>query len=541
MRGYDYVIVGGGSAGCVLANRLSADPSVHVLLLEAGGPDTSRLIHTPGFMGLLWRNKFDWTYFTTPQKELLGREMHWPRGKVLGGCSSINYMIYMRGHANNYDEWRELGNEGWGYDDVLPYFKRAEDNARGADPFHGVGGPLHVSDIAGNPIIDTMVAASCDVLGAPRNKDFNGASQEGFGRFQATTYRGARWSAAAAYLTPILSRPNLTVLTHAHTFGVAIEESRAIGVRYEHQGAMHLARATREVILSAGSIGSPQLLLLSGIGPADELRALGIDVHADLPVGRNLQDHLLIPVAWEDRARITNNVHPLNILPWFVQYAFTKKGPLSSNVGEGGGFVKTRPGLSHPDLQFHYVPVASEQTSWDLEEFKPRGRGYSFVPTLLYPKSRGTIKLASSDPRRAPFIDPRYFSEPDDLRVLVDGVRMAQRVGRSHHFEKIRGRCLTPLCEAEDTPTIEYEIRRRVNTIFHPVGTCAMGSVVDDQLRVRGVEGLRVVDASIMPTIVGGNTNAPVIMIGEKAADLILHASVSSRAPRERAVATDSV
>lgn len=527
MQTYDYVIVGGGSAGCVLANRLSADPKNSVLLIEAGGPDTSMRVHTPGLVGLLWRSRYDWTYFTSPQPGLQGREMHWPRGKVLGGSSSINYMIYMRGHRDNYDQWRELGNEGWGYDDVLPYFKRSENNARGADAFHGAGGPLDVTDVVVNPMTDLLVEASQDALGVAGNRDFNGAEQAGAGRFQATIRAGKRCSSAVAFLRPARSRPNLTVETGAVVDSVAIEKGRAVAVRYRQGKKARQASAAREIILSSGAIGSPEVLLRSGVGPADELRALGLPVTLDLPgVGKNLQDHIMVGVALKDKAGITGHVNPLNLVRWLAQHRMTGAGPMASNAAEAGAFVKSSAATSRPDLQFHFLPVASDQVNYDAGMFMPKGHAFVMIPTVLYPKSRGEIRLASADPAKRPIVDPRYFSEDADLRALVEGVRMAQRISRSRYLAHCRGRALSPLAESEDEATLRAEVRLRCNTLFHPVGTCKMGSdreaVVDASLRVRGVEGLRVVDASIMPTIVGGNTNAPTIMIAEKAADLIL-------------------
>jgi choline dehydrogenase len=526
MSMYDFVIVGAGSAGCVLAHRLTEDPGVRVLLLEAGGSDKNLLVRTPGMVGQLWRRRFDWTFFTLPQEHLGGRRMHWPRGKVLGGSSSINYMIYMRGHRDNYDAWRDAGSPGWGYDDVLGYFKKSENNSRGADAYHGTSGPLDVSDVDVNPMSELLVRAAAATLGVRENRDFNGAEQEGVGLHQATIRQGKRCSTSVGFLTPARSRPNLTVLADTLVTAVVIEQGRAVGVRYRRGGQEQVARAEREVLLSAGAIGSPHLLLLSGIGPADELRAAGVPVVADVPgVGKNLQDHLLVSVAYRDRSRTTGGVTPVNLVGWLARYLVTGRGPLASNVAESGGFVRTRREEPRPNLQFHFLPVGSGQESFDNEIFAPTGHAFSLLPTLLYPASRGEIRLRSRSPAEPPAIDPGYLSAPEDLEVLVQGVKMAREVAAHPMLDHARGEPLGIVTNARGDADLRAAIRRNTNTIFHPVGTCKMGSdprsVVDAELRVRGVPGLRVIDASIMPTIPGGNTNAPTIMIAEKAADLV--------------------
>jgi choline dehydrogenase len=513
---YDYVVVGAGSAGCVLARRLTEDAGARVLLVEAGGPDKRREVQIPAAFGKLFKTECDWDYETEPQPSLGGRRLYWPRGKMLGWSSSMNAMIYIRGHRTDFDGWRDAAGDGWDFPGVLPYFKKAEHQERGASEFHGTGGPLNVADLRTvNPLSRAFVAAAAE-LGHTLNPDFNGAEQEGFGVYQVTQKGGRRCSAAAAYLKPALGRPNLTVLTGAHATRVVFDGTRAAGVEYVRGGGTERAHAAREVILSGGAVNSPQLLMLSGVGPADELRRLGVAPTADLPgVGRNLQDHLIVAVAYACTRPVS--LASAEAKRNIASYLLFGRGPLTSNVGEAGGFVRTDPRLRAPDLQFHFGPVYYLSHGF----VRPEGHGFSVGPTLIRPRSRGRITLKSADPFAPPSIEPRYLEDEADLRLLVEGVRLARELAHTRALGGFRG---APVCEKLSTDEeIVGHIRATAETIYHPAGTCRMGNdalaVTDARLRVRGVEGLRVVDASVMPEIVGGNTNAAVIMLAEKAAD----------------------
>jgi choline dehydrogenase len=524
---HDYVIVGAGSAGCVLAARLSEDPATRVLLVEAGGSDESLWIRAPGLYFALWRSKFDWAFSTEPQRHVDGRRMYWPRGKVLGGSSSLNASLYVRGHRDDYDRWRDLGNRGWGWDDVLPYFKRSERHIGGASDHHGGSGELCVQDMHGvNPVSLAFASALAARAGVPFVEDFNRGNSEGAGIYQISCRDRVRCNAAVAFLRPALARKNLEVVTNAHVLGLATSGSRVVGVRYKLGNAERLAEAKREVVLSAGAIGSPHILLLSGIGPAAELEAHGIPVVLDLAgVGKNLQDHLLTTVAYELAEPATPVVSLPNLLRWIAEFTLNKGGPLGRSPVESGGFVKTRPELPRPDLQFHFVPYPTDEPNTDEKRKLPNTRAFTILPSLIYPKSVGEIRLSSSDPLAAPAIDPNYLSAPEDLALLIAGVRLSREIAATAPLSRYRGRELRPGSAATSDEQIASDIRLRLSTIFHPVGTCKMGTdataVVDPELRVRGIEGLRVVDASIMPQIIGGNTNAPTIMIAEKAADML--------------------
>jgi choline dehydrogenase len=525
--GYDYIIVGSGSAGSVLANRLSARPEIKVLLLEAGGSDNSLYVRMPAGIANLSGPRFNWGYETAPQAAMKGRRMYWPRGRLLGGSSSVNAMVYMRGQAADYDHWRQFGNAGWSYDDVLPYFKKAERNERLHDRFHGEDGPLNVAERPyTNPLSHVFVEAA-QQAGLPFNPDFNGAVQLGCGLFQVTQKNGRRWSAASAYLHPASARENLTIVTRARATRILIENGRAVGVEYVRRRRRQVARATQEVVLAAGAINSPQLLLLSGIGPASELRARDVAVVHDLPgVGKNLQDHLNVNVVRRAKRGSTLDGKNRGLAPIAValEYLLYGTGPGTTNVAEAGAFAISELGAASPDIQYHFIPaqvVNHARTPMD-------GDGVTLHACCLRPQSRGEIRLASADPLQPPIIDPNYLAADYDLKILIAGLRQGREILATAAFapwleeERIPGKA------AQSNAELESFIRATAETEYHPVGTCKMGSdpmaVVDDELRLRGIERLRVIDASIMPSIVSGNTNAPVIMIAEKGADMMLAA-----------------
>jgi choline dehydrogenase len=527
---YDYVIVGAGSAGCVLAARLSEDPGCQVLLLEAGSPDDAEEISIPAASTSLWRGPFAWNDATIPQRHAAGRSIHWPHGRTLGGGSSINAMVYMRGNRLDYDAWRDVyGCTGWGYDDLLPYFRRAEDQERGESFHHGVGGPLRVEDLRYRHELPQAWVEGARAYGLPANDDFNAGEQDGVGFYQVTQRRGRRWSTADGYLGPAIERSNLDVETDAFVTGVVISDGRAVGVRCVRRGAEREERARREVVLSGGAINSPHLLLLSGIGPADQLRAHGIDLVHDAPgVGRGLQDHPWCLLLWRAprASMLPEEATPDNMDLW----AREGQGPMTSNGVEAGGFIRTRGDLPAPDLQYGVVQ-APDPDAGDLN------RVASILVIAVEVHSRGSITLCSPDPRSRPAIDPAYLTHEADLDVLVAGVRQAREIAEypplADHLEREH----SPGDGVRDDERLRAWIRTDLRTIFHPTGGCAMGgdddAVCDPELRVRGVEGLRVVDASVMPAIPRGNTNAPTIAIAERAADLIRGSTPLAPAGRE--------
>jgi choline dehydrogenase len=522
---YDYIIVGAGSAGCVLANRLSEDASVKVLLLEAGPRDTNPFIHMPaGYVALMRGGWVDWGYHTEPQKNLKNRKLFWPRGKVLGGSSSVNAMVYIRGCHSDYDTWRQLGNAGWSYADCLPYFRRSERYERGAGTYHGGDGPLRVMRPTVRSELSKAWVEAGQQAGYAYNDDFNGVTQEGFGPLDGTIGDAKRASAAVCYLKPALARPNLTVITKAQTSRILFEGNRAVGVEYVVDKVAHEARAEREVLLSGGAINSPQVLLLSGIGDGDHLREQGIKAVVDLKgVGQNLQDHLHSSVKWACTKPVTlyNNLKPLNAVKAMAQYYLFKSGPSTTPGLETLAFIKSRPELADPDLQYHFVMALYNDHGRDVV---PR-HGFMAYFNLSRPESRGFIKLRSTDPLAHPIIEPNYLESENDLRTLRAGLKISREVVAQKAFDEYRGEELGPGAAVTTDREIDDYIRGNSETLYHPVGTCKMGqdelAVVDHELRVHGVEGLRVIDASVMPRLVSGNTNAPTIMIAEKASDLI--------------------
>ncbi|TFV68885.1 choline dehydrogenase [Blastococcus sp. CT_GayMR19] len=527
---FDVVVVGAGSAGCAVAGRLTEDPSLNVLLLEAGGSDDVLEVQIPAGLYKVWRTRRDWNYRTEPQPGLEGRTLFWPRGKLLGGSSSINAMIYMRGAAADYDEWAELtGDPSWSYENVLPVFRRMEDNARGVDRYHGVGGPLRVEDLRSPHPWTRAVVQSAVAAGHPRNDDFNGARLDGVGQYQVTQKRGRRWSAADAYLHPVLQRPNLTVRTGALATRVLIESGRATGVEYRCGGGLHTARATREVVLSGGAINSPQLLMLSGIGPAGHLREVGIDVVHDLPgVGAGLQDHPLVPVVWNVRSG--KSLFRAESPSGYARCFGARRGPLTSNLAESGLFTRSTPELPEPDLQMHFLPVKF----WKQAEIDPDVDAFTAAVVLVHVHSRGSVRLRSADPAWSPAIDAGYLTDERDLDALVCGMEKAREIASVGPLASVLADEWSPGAPVHGRDALRASVRSTLESLYHPVSSCRMGTdemaVLDAQLRVRGIEGLRVADASAMPTLVRGNTNAPTILIGERAADLVLGRPVAPHA-----------
>lgn len=524
---YDFIIIGAGSAGCVLARRLSAQSYRRVLLLEAGGRDLNPFIHMPaGLSQLVHDRRINWNYYTEPEPELENRRLYWPRGKVLGGCSSINAMCYVRGQPQDYDDWARAGAIGWSYDDVLPFFRKSEHHQSGASRYHGANGPVAVENLRfRNPLSDTFLAAAASV-GLRPNPDFNGERQEGAGYYQVTQRGGRRCSAATGYLNAARNRPNLSIQTRALVERVLIDRRHAIGVAYRVGGRRYTAYCEGEVLLSAGAVNSPQLLMLSGIGPADHLRGHGIDVALDQPaVGENLQDHLDICTLYKCTRPISYDFNRLQELRVLLQYWLKRTGAGVSNIAEAGAFAcSSRAALDRPDIQMHFVPAQLD----DHGRHRLPGHGYTLHACHLQPSSRGRIRLRSGRPDDSPMIFANYLREPHDLQIMLEALRLSRQLLRSPPFDELRGEEVFPgITDGSDAELTDF-IRRKAETVYHPVGTCRMGTdsqaVVDETLRVKGVSGLRVIDASVMPKIVSGNTNAPTMMIAEKAAELILTA-----------------
>jgi len=521
----DFIVIGAGSAGCAVAARLSEDPRARVALIEAGSDDRNRWIHIPlGFGKTFADPSVNWCYETEPDPGAADRRVFWPRGKVLGGSSSINGMVYIRGQAEDFDHWRQLGNNGWSSADVLPYFKRAEHQTRGADEFHGAGGPLAVSDVERHPIAEAFIASAL-ALGFPRNDDFNGTSQDGVGYHQTTTRNGRRCSTAVGYLRPAMRRPNLQVVTEALTEKILFDGHRAVGVSFRRGGETWTARAAREIILCGGAINSPQLLMLSGIGPEEHLAALGIPVVQAVPgVGQSLQDHYSAPIKLKCRLPVTvNDVMLSNArkLKAGLEYYMFHRGPLAMISSPAALFARTRPELASPDIKCSISPFSAERPQDGLHPWS----GFTMIAYQLRPESRGRITLKSANPADPPAMFPNYLSAEADQRTIVDGLKLCRRILAQPHLKHFVESEFLPGPEVQTDEQLLDFARRRGGTVYHPTSTCKMGvdamAVVDPALRVRGIEGLRVADASVMPTVVSGNTNAAAIMIGEKAADLL--------------------
>lgn len=523
----DYVVIGAGSAGCVLANRLSDDPGNRVVLLEAGGKDWNPWIHIPvGYFKTMHNPSVDWCYKTEPDPGLNGRSLEWPRGKVLGGSSSLNGLLYVRGQAADYDRWRQMGNEGWGWDEILPLFKQAEDQERGEDEYHGVGGPLSVSNMRlRRPICDAWLAAA-QKAGYPFNTDYNGANQEGVSYFQLTSRNGRRCSAAVAYLKPAKQRQNLNIVTRAHTTGIVFEGERAVAVAYrDGSGRERQVRANKEIVLSAGAIGSPQILMLSGIGDPEQLQEHGIEVKRAAPaVGKGLQDHLQARLVFKcNEPTLNDEVRSLlNKMRIGLKYALFRAGPMTMAASLATAFLKARPGVETPDIQFHIQPWSADSPGEGVHPFS----AFTASVCQLRPESRGEIRLTSANPKDYPTIHPNYLATENDCETLLEGIKIARRIAALPPLASKISEEFRPGSDIEDDKGLLNWARDTATTIYHPTGTCRMGvddgAVVDSRLRVKGVTGLRIADCSIMPEIVSGNTNAPAIMIGEKCSKMIL-------------------
>ncbi|MFK0165180.1 GMC family oxidoreductase [Rhizobium sp. NPDC090279] len=534
MDEFDYLIVGAGSAGCVLASRLSEDGKYSVALLEAGGSELNFWVRMPiGYGKTFYHDRLNWKYMTEPDPGIGNRQSYWPRGKVIGGSSSINAMVFIRGQAEDFDGWRALGNTGWGYDDVLPVYKRMENNLAGADTWRGRGGPLTVANIEDvvHPLCKNYIAAGVE-MGLTHNPDFNGRTQEGIGIYQITTRNGFRCSTATAYLNPARGRPNLKVMKEARVTRLLFEGKRAVGAEYRQGGEIKRLRARREVILSAGAVNSPQILQHSGVGNPDHLRRLGIDVvHAAPQVGRNLQDHLGFDHLYKSTKPTLNNV----LRPWWgrfavgLQYVLTRSGPLSLSVNQGGGFIRSNPERARPNIQLYFSPVSYTRAQPGRRALLSPDvfPGFLVGVSNCHPTSRGWLGIRSNDPFATPEIHPNYLSTDEDVAELVEAARFLRRLSKTAPLREVIKEEMKPGLDLVSDEQLAGDIRARSGSVFHPCGTCAMGpdpadSVVDARLRVHGLEGLRVIDASIFPRITSGNINAPTIMVAEKGADLVL-------------------